>query len=152
MWIGTLSTLAGAILAALLAWVRDRALARDQHAREAAQRRHEVSERRYEDRRDAYVVFASECMKVVSSTDGFEEREGVLPGDMGHSGPHQRLVEALAMVQIIGPDEITVAAVKASELLNSWAFDGPATRSEAVDAVDAYVRATRVILQLDPPS
>lgn len=67
-WIGTVSTLAGVLVAGVLGLVRDVRAEKRQLARDESQRRHEIDEARFESRRDAYVGFAAACQTAINET------------------------------------------------------------------------------------
>ena len=149
-WVGTISTLAGVLVAGGLGLFRDARTEKRQAARDDAQRRHEIEEARYESRRDAYVGFAAACQSAINETDQYTvDHQGDVPGDNGHEGPLKRVIGALDLVLIIGPKEAADAALKASTHLHGWAFAG-STRTQAVDSVDEFQSLARRILKLDP--
>ena len=150
-WIGTVSTLAGVLVAGGLGLVRDVRAEKRQLARDESQRRHEIDEARFESRRDAYVGFAAACQTAINETDQYDfDHQGELPGDHGHEGPLKRVVGALDLVLIIGPKQAADAALAASTQLHAWAFTSGSSRQQAVDAVDAFQALARRLLKLDP--
>jgi len=149
-WIGTISTLAGVVVAGGVAAVRDARAERRQVARDDSQRRHEIDEARFESRRDAYVGFAASCQTAINDTDQYDfDHQGELPGDHGHEGPLKRVIGALDLVLIIGPTEAADAALNASKHLHAWAFTAGSTRQQAVEAVDQFQALARRILKFD---
>jgi len=149
-WIGTISTLAGVLVAGGVAAVRDASAERRQVARDDSQRRHEIDEARFESRRDAYVGFAASCQTAINETDQYDfDHQGKLPGDHGHEGPIKRVIGALDLVLIIGPTEAADAALNASKHLHAWAFTAGSTRQQAVEAVDEFQALARRILKFD---
>jgi hypothetical protein len=68
-WTGTVSTLAGVLVAGRLSLIRDVRTEKRQVARDHAQRRHEIDEARFESRWDAYVGIAAECQTAINETD-----------------------------------------------------------------------------------
>lgn len=85
--------------------MRDARAEKRQISRDESRRRHEIDEARFESRRDAYVGFAAACQTAINETDQFDsEHQGQLPGDRGYEGPLQRVIAALGLVLIIGPD------------------------------------------------
>ncbi|WP_328333049.1 hypothetical protein OHA70_15560 [Kribbella sp. NBC_00382] len=147
-WVGTISALAGIALAGGIAMVRDRMSEKRQAARDEVRRRHEVEEARFASRKDAYVSFAAACQKTINSTDEYEDEHQVRPGDMGYEGPHRSVIEAMNLVLIIGPKDVSDAAVEAAVRLHEWAFVS-GTRAEAVAAVDQFQAVSRRILKFD---
>ncbi len=116
-WIGTVSTLAGVLVAGGLGLMRDVRAEKRQLARDESQRRHEIDEARFESRRDAYVGFAAACQTAINETDQYDfDHQGELPGDHGHEGPLKRVIGALDLVLIIGPKEAADAALEASSI------------------------------------
>lgn len=149
-WIGTISTLAGVLVAGGLALVRDARTENRQVSRDESQRRHEIDEARFESRKDAYVGFAAACQTVINETDQYDfEHQGELPGDHGHEGPLKRLIGALDLVLIIGPNQAADAALEASKHLHAWTFTAGSTRQQAVEAVDDFQHLARRILKYD---
>lgn len=149
-WIGTVSALAGAGLAGLISIGRDFLGVRQQKERDAAQRLHEIEERRFDARRDAYVSFAAQCHQTITSTDEFQmEHQGTLPGENGYEGTHHRVLEALDLVRIIGPQEAIDAAVEATAKLDEWAYSLSTTRDDAEAAVGRFTAVSRRLLKLE---
>jgi hypothetical protein len=149
-WIGTVSTLAGVLVAGGLGLVRDARAEKKHVARDESQRRHEIDEARFESRRDTYVGFAAACQTAINETDQYDfDHQGELPGDHGHEGPLKRVIGALDLVLIIGPNEAADAALEASKRLHAWAFTAGSTRQQAVEAVDAFQTLARRILKFD---
>lgn len=147
-WIGTISALAGGGVAGAIAIVRDTLAERRQAVRDEIQRRHEIEEARFDSRRDAYVSFAAACQKAITNTDDYEAQHGLSPGEMGYDGPLRGVVDALDLVLIIGPEEVSLGATQASRRLHEWAF-GSGSRTAATEAVDEFQNLSRRILKFD---
>lgn len=147
-WIGTISALAGAGVAGVIALVRDRLAERQQKVRDENQRRHEIEEARFASRKDAYVSFAAACQSMIKRTDDFENQYGVSPGEMGQEGPYRGVTDTLNLIFITGPEEAIVAATEASLCLDEWAF-GNGSRTVAMDAVDNVHAVSRRTLKFD---
>lgn len=151
-WIGTVSTLAGVLVAGVIGLLRDARAEARQVAREESQRRHDIDEARFESRKDAYVGFAAACQTVINETDQYDyDHQGELPGDHGHEGPLKRLIGALDLVLIIGPEPAADAALEASKHLHAWVFAAGSTRQQAVEAVNKFQSLARRILKYDHP-
>ncbi len=119
-------------------------------AHDESQRRHEIDEARFESRRDAYVGFASACQAAINETDQYDfVNQGELPGDHGHEGPIKRVIAALDLVLIIGPEEAADGALSAFKHLHAWTFTSGSTRDKAVNAADAFQDLVRRLLNLD---
>ena len=157
-WIGTISALAGAAVAGGLAFARDIFGVKRQDQRDAAQRLHEISERRFDARLGAYVSFGAACHRALNATDTHSDEQGDVPGAFGIEGPITYLIDPLDLVRIIGPPEAATAAAWASDRIHAYAFDpGPRapTRGDAANAIDQFALVARQLLKLDviePPS
>ncbi len=149
-WIGTISTLAGVLVAGGLGLLRDSRTEKRQVARDESQRRHEIEEARFESRRDAYVGFAAACQAAINETDQYDfDHQGELPGEHGHEGPLKRVIGALDLVLIIGPEEAANAGLEASKHLHCWAFTSGSTRPPRRSMRSTSLNLTRRILKLD---
>ncbi|SDU17965.1 hypothetical protein [Jiangella alkaliphila] len=112
--IGAGGVIAGVLLSFLSALVQ-----------EFFRRRHERSERRYEDKRATYVKFALACSEAERDTWEFEEQYGHLPAD--HPGlqdveGHESLVTPYMMIEIFAPGRVKEAAYGYVQAINRWAY------------------------------
>lgn len=152
-WIGTISAIGGAVAGGGISFARDLVGAKRERTRANEQRAHEISERRFDVRRDAYVAFGTACHETITSIGDFElKHHGALPVDHGHDGDgaYPGLAKALDLVTIIGPDEAVQAANEASKKIREWAFSSHTTFDDAWEALDKFIRVTRRLLKFDP--
>jgi hypothetical protein len=148
--LGTVSTLAGVIVAGGIAIVRDALGEKRQARRDAERRAHEISEARFDVRRDAYVTFGAACHRAINAGIEFAEQHGVMPGDQGYEPPIKYLVDAQNLILIIGPQEAVEAAQKATAAIDGWTFAYKKRSYEDVEAaVEEFAKVTRRLLKFD---
>ncbi len=152
-WIGTISALLGAALAGGISLIRDRRADERQVARDAAQREHDIAERRFDVRRDAYFAFALASRKAIDRVLEYERVRHCLPGDADEEGPVRDMSGVSDLVRVIGPSSLALAAANASLKIDEWAFCyGDSSYDHAEEALSEFERQARAVLRLDPPA
>lgn len=161
-WIGAISALAGAIVGGGISFLLDWRSGKRQEVRDEAQRRHEVEERRFDTRREAYVDFGSAVRGTVLASLRYEKDHGGLPGEFDVELTHPQVDDALAMLQIIGPAELVEVAERTARCLLDWSFGPPGvsltddeadvpahtTHADVQAAISAYTELARSTLKL----
>lgn len=151
-WISVTSALAGVAVGGALSLAGDTLASKRQDRRDAAQREHDRSERRYDARREAYLAFGTACHRALGAAVEYEYERGGVPGDHGHEGPDHAVLEALDLVRMIGPEEVERLAQAASDAVHTWVYaQGRLTYGQANTAVEEYAAEARRVLRLDKP-
>lgn len=71
------------------------------------------------------------------------------PGEQGFDGPLQGLEDALTLVTLMGPIEVSDAASEAARHLNNITFSSGSTYEESVTAYDTFITLSRRALKLE---
>jgi len=151
--IGAVGALVGGLITAGVTVWRDRRAPRDQDRRDALRLDHERRERRFEDKRSAYVGFALACREAERRYDEFLEQHGETPADRRMEGPLHGVLDAFALVTLVGSDSVRAAAEAQSTALHEFVFGDPlreyATGGSRWDRLVATQEAYRDAVQKD---
>ena len=151
--LGTASTLAGVIVAGVIAIVRDALGEKRQTARDEARREHEVSEARFQMRLDAYLKFTGECRKFLDILIDFEDKHGHPVADGlkdGQALGNRAVRDARNLVILVGPEELAPAAKAASDAVLDYA-NGRGESGDVSSAIQDFEAASQRVLKLSSP-
>lgn len=120
-----------------------------QDKRDEEARLHEERQARYDERKAAYRDFYEVVTAAERSILEFEERNGVVPADMGYDEGNQSLDDALARIQFDASDDVLAAAEQCSKTFYAWGW-GSGSHTDLYSAMNEFVRVVRDDLGINP--
>lgn len=113
----------------------------------------EISEHRYEDRRDAVIEFDAAAQRDTDRVVEYWQRQGVYPGEVSDDEyTFPELNSALAKVSILATPEVAVAAAELKRAILA-VYNGESSGwSRHVEALSTFRAASQAMLARDPTS
>lgn len=105
----------------------------------------EISEHRYEDRRDAVIGFDAAAQNDTDKMIEYENTRGYSPGDNHHDYTFPELNAALAKITILATPPVVTAALEAKDKVLKL-FNGTSDWTQYNDALTAYRAASQTML------
>lgn len=146
--IGTVSTLAGALLGGVITLILNLHAARAQRSRDRAQHAFERREKRYAERRDAYSHFIATVDEADDGATQMEARDGLLPGDQGYEPPHPKILKARDALVLLASSEVVKAAHGYEGAFYEWAYEGKG-HDEVAKRRQIFIDAARRDLEVE---